>query len=82
MSELAHLTEMLASDGRHEGGEPACGTIALRAVMAVLAWPGEALQVAMVLGGIRLTAAGPIKCAAAFRACSIGHVAAHRILPP
>ena len=73
---------MVACGGRHWGWEPAYGTIPLLATIAVLAWPGETLPVAAVLCGIQLISAGPFKFGAAFRPCSIGHLAVNPILQP
>jgi hypothetical protein len=64
------------------GWEPVYGTVTLLAAIAVHAWAGETLPVAVVPRGIQLIAAGPFKFAAAFRACSIGHFSVHRILQP
>jgi uncharacterized membrane protein HdeD (DUF308 family) len=79
MSEPARPADMFPCGGWRWGWEPACGTITLLAVIAVLAWLGETLPVAAVLRGIQLIAAGPFKFAPAFRLCSIGHLAVHPI---
>lgn len=44
MSEPAHLAGMLAPGGRHGGWAPACGTVTLRAAIAVLTWPERRSQ--------------------------------------
>ena len=82
MSEPAYLADMLVCGGRHWGWELTYGTITLCAVIAVLAWPGETLPVPAVLRDIELIAAGPFKFAAAFRPCSVGHVAVDPISQP
>ena len=82
MSEPAHLAGRLACGGRHGGWAPAYGTITLRAAIAVLSWPGETLPVAAVRRGIQLTAAGPVKFAAAVRLCSIHNLAVLQIAQP
>ncbi len=74
MSEPAHPADVLACGGRYWVGE------VIR--RAVLAWPGEPLPVAAVLRDIQPVAAGPFKFAAAFRPCSIGHLAVHPISQP
>jgi hypothetical protein len=82
MSEPAHLADMLACGGRHWSSEPAYDAITLLAPIAVLARPGETLPVAAVLSDIQLIAAGPLKFAAAFPLCPIGHAAVHPISQP
>ena len=82
MSEPAHLAGRLDCGGRHRGWEPAYGTITLRAAIAVLSWPEETLPVAAVRRGIQLTAAGPVKFAAAVRLRSIHNLAVLQIAQP
>ena len=82
MSEAAHLADGLAGGGRHGDWEQACGIITLRAAITALPWPGETLPAAGARRGIKLTAAGPVKFAAAFRACPIGHLAVRLISQP
>ena len=82
MSEPAHLAGRLACGGRHGGWAPACGTITLRAAIAVLCWPGETLPVGAVRRGVQLSAAGLVKFAATVRLCSIGHLAVLQIAQP
>jgi uncharacterized membrane protein HdeD (DUF308 family) len=82
MGEPADPSGMLAYGGRHWGWEPAYGTVTLIAAIAVHAWTGETLPVAVAPRGIQLIAAGPFKFAAAFRASSIGQFSVHRISQP
>jgi hypothetical protein len=82
MSEPAHLADMLACGGRHGSWAPAYGASTLLAAIAALAMPGEVLPVTAVQCDIQLIAAGPHKCAVAFRPWPIGHVAVQPISQP